>query len=90
MMAIDPPDTPQGPSSPAPQAGKTLRGKKYITPQIFCLRIYLTFGYRPSKSTFHRWLQSGKIAAIRIGKLWFIPESAWEEFLKNAQQGVQF
>ncbi len=52
--------------------------------------MYAYFGYRPSKSVMHRWLTHGRIYAIRIGKLWFIPESTWEEFLRCCQAGERF
>lgn len=66
------------------------RGKKYITPEVFRRRIYAYFGYRPGKSTMHRWLTHGRIYAIRVGNRWLIPESTWEEFLKYCQAGEQF
>ena len=82
------------PPAPTPASANFVdpawRGRKYITPEAFRRRIYAYFGYRPSKSTMHRWLHGGRIAAIRVGKLWFIPEIAWEEFLSSCKDGVGF
>ncbi|HET7842407.1 MAG TPA: hypothetical protein VFM21_12405 [Terriglobia bacterium] len=66
------------------------RGRKYITPEVFRRRVYAYFGYRPGKSTMNRWLQSGRIYAVRVGKLWLIPESTWEEFLAWCKEGMRF
>jgi excisionase family DNA binding protein len=83
-----------GPHSPTPQTGSFVshswRDKKYITPKEFQQRVYALFGYRPSKSTMHRWLHNGRIEAVRVGKLWLIPESVWEEFLTRCQLGDRF
>jgi excisionase family DNA binding protein len=91
-----PSSTPEPAAAPAPTPKSAnfvepaCRGRKYITPEVFRRRVYAYFGYRPSKSTMHRWLQGGRIAAIRVGKLWLIPESTWEEFLKCCQLGERF
>jgi excisionase family DNA binding protein len=85
-------DHPLASAPPTPKSANFVspawRGKKYITPEVFRRRVYAYFGYRPSKSTMHRWLQGGRIEAIRIGKLWLIPESTWEEFLVCCKDGV--
>jgi hypothetical protein len=64
--------------------------EKYITAKEFRYRIYEAFGYLPAQSTVHRWLRVAKIRAVRIGHVWLIPESTWEEFLKFAELGEQF
>lgn len=80
--------------APTPKAANFVseawRGRKYITPEVFRRRAYAYFGYRPSKSTMHRWLHGGRIAAVRVGNRWLIPESAWEEFLQRCQNGERF
>lgn len=63
------------------------RGRKYITPEVFRRRVYAYFGHRLSKSGLHRWLTGGRIAAIRIGNRWLIPESTWDEFLECCRHG---
>jgi excisionase family DNA binding protein len=84
------PDTHPTAGEPAGAGSPSLPRTQYLTPQAFRQRVYATFGRRPSKSTLHRWLQSGRIAAVRVGKFWLIPESAWDEFLARARDGLQF
>ncbi len=90
------PSTPASgePQVPTPESAGIFspisRGQKYITPAVFRQRLFDYFGYSPSRSTIHRWLQSGRLYAVRVGKLWFIPERGWDEFLKCCQLGEQF
>ena len=80
--------------APTPKTANSVseawRGRKYITPEVFRRRVYAYFGHRLSKSGMHGWLHSGRIAAIRVGIHWLIPESAWEEFLQRCQNGERF
>jgi hypothetical protein len=88
----------QGAPSPCPKlpagqpasGGSRTKPEKYITPKEFRYRIYEAFGYMPALSTLHHWLRDAKISAVRVGHFWFIPESAWEEFLKFSQRGLRF
>lgn len=41
---------------------------------------------RVSKRTVERLCQSGKLRAIRVGRLWRIPRSSLEEFLRGPQE----
>ena len=34
-----------------------------------------------SKSSVYNWLRSGRLRAVKAGKLWRVPESALEDFL---------
>jgi excisionase family DNA binding protein len=85
---------PGGPQAPALKTANFVRpewrGIKYITPEVFRRRAYAYFGHHPAKSTMHRWLHSGRIAAVRVGNRWFIPESTWQEFLICCQNGERF
>jgi excisionase family DNA binding protein len=84
------PAAPEGPTRASANFVSPAWRKKYITPEVFRRRVYAYFGRRPSKSTLHRWLQSGRFSAVRVGKFWLIPESAWDEFLARARGGLQF
>ena len=84
---------PPGPKLPAAQpatSGSRTKPEKYITPKEFRYRIYEAYGRLPAMSTLYGWLEEAKISAVRIGHIWLIPESAWEEFLKLSQQGLRF
>ena len=39
------------------------------------------------KATIYRWLYSGKIKAVKIGKMWRIPAEAVEELLNTSGGG---
>jgi excisionase family DNA binding protein len=75
---------------PAASGNRTKPREKYITAKEFRYRIYEAYGHLPAMSTLYGWLEEAKISAVRIGHLWLIPESAWEEFLKFSQQGLRF
>ena len=77
-------------AQPATSGSRTKPREKYITAKEFRYRVYETYGHLPALSTLHRWLREAKIPAVRIGHLWLIPESAWEEFLTSSQKGLQF
>lgn len=77
-------------AQPATSGSRTKPREKYITAKEFRYRVYEVFGHLPAQSTLHRWLRQAKIPAVRIGHLWLIPESAWEEFLTSSQQGLEF
>ena len=36
-----------------------------------------------SQTTVYRWLESGQLPAVKIGKLWRIPADALEEMLRT-------
>ncbi len=40
-----------------------------------------------SQTTVYRWLETGKLPAVKIGKLWRIPADALEELLNTAEGG---
>ncbi len=84
------PAAPPPPLNTANFVAPEWRGKKYITPEVFRRRIYAYFGRRPSLSTVHRWLNTGRIFAVRVNTRWLIPEGTWEEFLKCCQLGERF
>jgi hypothetical protein len=77
-------------AQPAPSGSPAKPRVKYITAKEFRYRVYEAFGHLPAQSSVHRWLRESKISAVRIGHLWLIPESAWEEFIKASERGLQF
>ena len=40
-------------------------------------------------STVNKWIRENKLAAIRLGGIWRIPETALEEFIRASSEGVR-
>lgn len=47
-------------------------------------------GGRVSRSTFYRWLESGKIYSLRMGSRMYIPWQTLQEIIEKCLEGVPF
>jgi excisionase family DNA binding protein len=57
--------------------------EKYWTPEEIAERLKINV------RTVNRWIASGKLRAIRVGRLWRVPDSAIREFVGEQQSGEQ-
>jgi excisionase family DNA binding protein len=53
--------------------------EKYWTPEEIAERLKINV------RTVNRWIASGKLRAIRVGRLWRVPDSAIREFVEEQQ-----
>ena len=40
---------------------------------------------KTTRKTVYTWIQSGKLKALKAGKMWRIPQSALDEFLRTPE-----
>jgi len=50
---------------------------EYFTPQEVAGKLKVNI------HTVYRWIREGRLAAVKVGDLWRIPESALTEFVKQ-------
>jgi len=61
-----------------PEAGaESLVDEKYFTPKEIADK------YKVTRVAVLKWINEGRLKAIRLGKVWRIPESALEEFIRQ-------
>lgn len=54
-----------------------MNGNNYLTVQEIAEK------YKVTPAAVHKWIKEGKLKAIKLGRVWRIPESALREFLKQ-------
>ncbi|MDA8336472.1 MAG: helix-turn-helix domain-containing protein [Peptococcaceae bacterium] len=56
-----------------------MAGEKVFTPKE------IADNYKVTTAAVSKWIKEGKLRAIRLGKVWRIPESALAEFIQAGQ-----
>jgi excisionase family DNA binding protein len=57
-----------------------MNNDKYLTVQEIANK------YKVTSAAVHKWIKEGKLKAIKMGRLWRIPESALQEFIKVSKR----
>lgn len=81
-------------AGPAPQSHKagptTPPGRPMLTPANARRILCRSTGGDISRTTFYRWLHSGKLRSIRLGFRIYIPWDAVDDLIKQCMAGERF
>ncbi len=69
---------------------RTNEHQQLISPTRAWRILYLRTGGRVSRSTFYRWLDSGRVYSLRIGTRMYIPWQTLQESIDKCFQGEPF
>ncbi|AOQ23844.1 hypothetical protein MTAT_14300 [Moorella thermoacetica] len=54
-----------------------MNGNSYLTVQEIAEK------YKVTSAAVHKWIKEGRLKAIKLGRVWRIPESALREFIEG-------
>ncbi|HUZ45573.1 MAG TPA: hypothetical protein VMW54_02930 [Terriglobia bacterium] len=77
-------------SNDSPQAKEAHGRRPLLSPPTAWRILHRRTGGRISRSTFYRWLESGKVYSLRMGTRMYIPWQALEEVIDKCFQGEMF
>lgn len=69
---------------------RTAEHHQLLSPPRAWRILYLRTGGRVSRSTFYRWLDSGRVYSLRIGTRMYIPWQTLQESINKCFQGEPF
>lgn len=78
---------PWGPGEPAPGAPPTLGKMPMLSPSNAWRILESRTGVNVGRSTFYRWVQSGKVFSLKVGGRIFIPWPELEHVIRQCQSG---
>lgn len=53
---------------------------KFYTPDEIAKQLKIT------RQAINKWIREGKLKAVKLGRIWRIPESALQEFIKESME----
>jgi hypothetical protein len=71
----------------SPRAGEIYKHAHLISPPIAWRILHRRTGGHVSRSTFYRWLESGKVYSLRIGSRMYIPWQALQDVIVRCLNG---
>ena len=73
-----------------PQAGEIPRHAPLLSPSNAWRILRRRTGGHVSRSTFYRWLESGKVYSLRMGSRIYVPWQALQEVINRCLSGEPF